>query len=145
MKQVTRIFLRNKKWEYLLVRHKWNSNWTLPGGHIEEGETIFKAIKREIKEELDLEITLLWNTLWLDIENIKEKPSPICSYKISFEKQNWKTVKKTEYIFLWVIKDENKKIKLQEDEIDEYRFFSKNEILHLENTFYQLKEILKKI
>ena len=30
--------------------------WTLPGGHVEENETINQAIIREIKEECDLDV-----------------------------------------------------------------------------------------
>jgi len=37
------------------------------------------------------------------------------------------------------------KIKIQDEEIEEYKFFTKDEILNLENTFLQIKEILKKI
>jgi len=36
-------------------------------------------------------------------------------------------------------------IKIQDEEIEEYRFFTKEEILNLDNTFIQFKEILKKI
>lgn len=30
--------------------------WSFPGGHLEFGETIFEAARREVKEETDLEI-----------------------------------------------------------------------------------------
>lgn len=143
MKQVTRTFLRNEDWKYILVRHNKKDYWTLPGGHIEEWEDIYKAIKREIKEELNLEIKILWPKLWLNIDNIKERPAPICTYKLDFEYEKGKKVKKLEYIFLSEIKSWN--IKIQDDEIEEYRFFTKDEILNLENTFFQFKEILRRI
>jgi 8-oxo-dGTP diphosphatase len=31
-------------------------SWEFPGGSVEEGESLFQAIEREIKEELDLDI-----------------------------------------------------------------------------------------
>ncbi|KPJ73099.1 hypothetical protein AMJ48_02555 [Parcubacteria bacterium DG_74_1] len=33
-------------------------SWTLPGGHVEYGETVEKAIKREIKEELGISVKI---------------------------------------------------------------------------------------
>lgn len=143
MKQVTRTFLKNDNWEYLLVRHNKKDYWTLPGWHIEEWEDIYTAIKREIKEELNLEIKILWIKIWFDIENIKEKPAPICTYKIDFVNEKWKKIKKLEYIFLSEIK--SGEIKIQDEEIEEYKFFTKEEIMWLDNTFVQFKEILRKI
>lgn len=36
--------------------HKWPGVWVMPGGYIELGETMEKALKREIKEETGLDI-----------------------------------------------------------------------------------------
>ena len=84
-----------------------------------------------------------WEKLWLELEHITEFPQPICTYKIIYNEFNWKEVKKLEYIFLTKIK--SGKIKIQEEEIDEYDFFSKEEILAIEATHLQVKEILKRI
>ena len=35
---------------------KWGSHFITPGGHVEVGETLEKALKREIMEEINLEI-----------------------------------------------------------------------------------------
>ena len=44
--------------ELLLIRHTYGrSAWTLAGGGIKKGETKEEAVKREIKEELGLDIT----------------------------------------------------------------------------------------
>ena len=39
-----------------------------------------------------------------NIDNIKERPAPICTYKLDFEYEKGKKVKKLEYIFLSEIK-----------------------------------------
>jgi phosphoglycolate phosphatase len=44
--------------EVLIVRtHKWSNLWGIPGGKTKWGETSDAALRREIKEETDLEIT----------------------------------------------------------------------------------------
>ncbi|MDD3646087.1 MAG: NUDIX hydrolase [Candidatus Gracilibacteria bacterium] len=143
MRQVVRAFLINDEQKFLFVRHKKGTNWVLPGGHIESGETVYKALKREIKEELNLEIKIHGSKMVFNIDGINEKPLPLAVYKIKYESKKYGYVKKLEYVFLAKIKSGD--IKIQEEEIDEYRFFSKEEILKLENTFEQLKDIVKTI
>jgi len=41
---------------FLMKSPKWKEKYIIPGGHIELGETIKQALKREIKEETNLEI-----------------------------------------------------------------------------------------
>lgn len=52
---VTGAIVRKKNGEILFARSpKWSNKWTLPGGHIEPGETIIEAAWREAKEETGL-------------------------------------------------------------------------------------------
>jgi nucleoside triphosphatase len=47
----------NPKGEIFLMRsHKWRHKYVIPGGHIELGESIEQALRREIREETGLEI-----------------------------------------------------------------------------------------
>lgn len=41
---------------FLMRSHKWRGKWVVPGGHIELGETMEQALRREIREETNLEI-----------------------------------------------------------------------------------------
>jgi len=41
---------------FLMKSHKWRDKYQVPGGHIELGEPMEKALHREIKEETNLEI-----------------------------------------------------------------------------------------
>ncbi len=50
--------------------------WEIPGGAVEFGETIEESLKREIKEELDIEIEV--------IEMLQ-----LCNHIIPDEKQHW--------------------------------------------------------
>ncbi len=55
----TAIIIENEKGEILFVKRKFSPKkdfWDLPGGFIEFKETAEEAIKREIKEEINLEI-----------------------------------------------------------------------------------------
>ena len=61
----------NSNDEILLVKsHKWiEKKWTVPGGHIELGETAHDAIIREVKEETNLD-ELWYNDLVAKISQI---------------------------------------------------------------------------
>jgi mutator protein MutT len=48
----------NEKNEILIQRRKQENAWGLPGGAMELGESVEEALRREIKEETGLEITI---------------------------------------------------------------------------------------
>lgn len=50
----------NSEGKILLAKsHKWFDKYTLPGGHIELGETMEEALKREVKEEVGLDVEVV--------------------------------------------------------------------------------------
>jgi len=50
------IIVRKNK---ILIAKRKEGKWEFPGGKVEEGENIEECLKREIKEELDIEIKIL--------------------------------------------------------------------------------------
>ncbi|MFF2591437.1 NUDIX domain-containing protein [Peribacillus butanolivorans] len=52
-------YITNEKGEALLVKTYWRADtWELPGGAVDEGETLDSALRREIFEETGIEVTL---------------------------------------------------------------------------------------
>lgn len=146
MRQVARALLRNDEGKYLLTMHHKSDSWTTPGGHIDEGEPIHKALKREIKEEFNMKIRFIGETHELGLEYITELPTPVANYKIHYKSKKFGKVKKWEFIFHCELKSwEIEKIKIQEDEIKKYHWFTPEEIMELENIFPQIPKLLEKI
>jgi len=129
-----------------MVMHHKSDTWTTPGGHIDEGEPIHKAIKREIKEEFNMKIKFLGELNNLGLDYITELPTPLANYKIHYKSKKFGKVKKWEFIFHCEVKKwEIEKIKIQEDEIKKYHWFGPEEIMQLENIFPQIPLLLKKV
>jgi len=143
MRKTVRCLLKDKDWNFLLVKHPESNFWTLPWWHLEAWENLINALKREIKEEFNFDINVFWKKIWLEVENIFEFPNPITSYKIHYISNKYWYTEKIEYIFLaeiiwW-------KIKVQRDEIDDFSFYSKKEILNLKKTHKQIKQIVSSL
>jgi ADP-ribose pyrophosphatase YjhB (NUDIX family) len=63
----------NARGEALMIRtHKWSGLWGIPGGKIKRGETAVAALRRELKEETNLNITGIEFVLVQDCINSKE-------------------------------------------------------------------------
>lgn len=144
MRQVVRALLRNDEWKYLLVMHHKSDTWTLPGGHVDKGEAIHKALKREIKEEFNIKMRFLWDKDDFDTEHIKSMALPIAMYKIYYHSTQFGNVKKCEYIFHAETKS-TESLKTQDDEIKKYQWCSPEDILKIENIYPQIPKLLHKV
>jgi len=146
MRQVVRALLKNEEWKYLLVQHHKSDIWTLPGGHVDEWETLHQAMKREIKEEFNLKMKFLGAKDDFELENIKSQVLPLAMYKIYYNSKKFWEVKKCEYIFHAEVKQESMpKFKIQEKEIKDYWWFEVREIIKMESIFPQIPKLFSKI
>ncbi len=94
----------NKDGKILLTKsHKWFDKFTLPGGHIEVGETMEEAVKREVKEEVGLDVEVVEFLLMQEA---------------IFAKEFWK--KKHFIFFDYFCKVADQQVKLDNDELQDY-------------------------
>ncbi|RLE67988.1 MAG: ADP-ribose pyrophosphatase [Thermoprotei archaeon] len=107
----------------LIKSHKWRNKYVIPGGHIELGEKIEEALKREVKEETGL-----------DIYDIKF----ICFQEFIFDKAFWK---RRHFIFLdFACKTDSTEVKLN-SEGQEFVWVTLDEALKLDIEPYTRKTI----
>lgn len=105
--------IRNKEWRFLLSKENtWY--WDFPGGGIDHGEQVFTALRREIKEEM-----------WLNITHINRKPIDFCIARSS--PINNKTPK-PRWLIIYEVEVENLNF-TQSDECMEIWFFTTDEAL----------------
>lgn len=69
---------KNQEGKYLVLevnpvhfRVKQNSHWDIPGGRIEEGESVDTTLRREVKEELGIDISSKPEFFTAVVSNIK--------------------------------------------------------------------------
>lgn len=117
-------YILNKDNKIFLV-HKRNSNtWDFPGGGIDEGETSEEAINREILEELSTnnfeilhKVSFTYSYDWPDSEIEK-----------NFNKTGLRRRGQEQTHFILRFKGNDDEIKLQDNELLEFRWFSAKEL-----------------
>lgn len=104
----------NPKGEMFLMKsHKWKNKYVIPGGHIELGEKMEEALKREISEETGMKIY---------------DAKPLHYIEFIYDKAFWK---KRHFIFFdFAAKTKSKKVRLN-DEAQEYIWVKPKEALRL--------------
>jgi nucleoside triphosphatase len=94
----------NRQGKILLTKsHKWFDKYTLPGGHIEVGETMNEAVAREVKEEVGLDV---------------EVAEMLLMQEAIFAVEFWK--RKHFIFFDFLCKSKDQQVKLDGRELQEY-------------------------
>ncbi len=126
---VVGVFIQNKKGEIVLFKsRKWNNIWVPPGGHIDYGEKIEDAARREVKEEVGIDVK--------DVKLIRFGElieSPAFNRKAHF----------VSFHFLCTI--ENDEFELDNDELSDYKWFSIEELLESDEVDEWTKESVRQI
>lgn len=104
-------FIVNKKGEILFVKsYEWKELWHIPGGHVETGERIVDALRREVMEEVGLKV----------------RPTRLLSIQEAlFPKAN--KGKKHLIYFDFLCEAETSNVKIDRKEIKEYKWFKPSE------------------
>lgn len=83
--EVAKVLVQNKKDKFLVLQksenYDWKAGkWELPGGKIESqlGEDRLDAAKREVKDEVDLELKSLVDVVRIEIEEFNDKYDVNC-------------------------------------------------------------------
>ncbi len=145
MKPVVRAFLFNSEGQILLVQHKPNTPWVLPGGHVENGESLHDAMIREIREEFSIQAQFFEvdrdEILHHRGKKLNHYSLPIAIYNLEYTNTEGKDKSRTEYIFLMetahsplegsakrgVVAPNN--LTIQTEEIHAYKWFEVEDIL----------------
>lgn len=124
-----RCYLMDDADRVLLVKHASEQPWVLPWWHIEEWETIYECLEREIHEELWLWITIIWAENVISSHSVAPLPLPISIHKVSYEHRERWPIQKMEYIFFARMSGEVTNI--QKEEIYDYTRVEVDDLLEM--------------
>ncbi len=101
MEITARAFLFDEDERILLVKHAAGQPWVLPGGHLDEDDEgdIYTCLKREIAEEVGLEVTIIGSETKFSDRNVSALPLPVSIHRVKYEHRNRGQIERIEYWF----------------------------------------------
>lgn len=121
---VTGVFAFNERDEILLVKGPKFVEWVIPGGHVEHGEMLQRAVERELYEET----------------GIKAKPKFFGAGEDLKKKINGK---ERHFVFLdYAVRVKSPKLRLQESELNEALWMPWRKALKLKEVGRTVREAL---
>jgi len=126
---VVGVFIQNKKGEIALFKSsKWENKWMPPGGHVQYGEKLEDAVKRETKEEAGVQVDQIKLIRFGELIN------------------DPKFYRKAHLIFFhFLCRLKSAELKIDNQEIIDYRWFSVDQILKSKEVGIRTKESIQKI
>ncbi|MBD3202994.1 NUDIX domain-containing protein [Candidatus Woesearchaeota archaeon] len=123
----TGALILNKKDKILLIKSsKWNDKYIIPGGHVKYKESLRDAVKREVREETNLDIKII------DLIECNEYILPE-----EFERE-------AHFIFIsYLCRAKNKKIILDKREGQEYIWISPEKAILMKNINFSSKRLIQ--
>lgn len=109
------VVLTNDQKEILIVKPNYRDYWNLPGGVVEENESPLDGALREVSEETDLNLDKLEVSL-LGVQYIPAH-GPVFKEFLAFLFDGGT-----------LSKEQCSRIKIQEDELDDYKFIKESEL-----------------
>lgn len=103
-----KVLVEDENGAYLLVRQKYQSYWSLPGGGVESGESSRSAAVREVQEETGVRIL----------------PEDSKLFSVYFSKREYKS----DHILLFVSKSAGRQVLESDFEIEEVAWFRAEEL-----------------
>ncbi len=128
----------------LLVKHSRDWLRVLPGGHAEEGETIYQALEREINEELAMPISIIGSENTFSDRYIAPMPLPISIHKVKYEHPKRGKIEKLEFFFF--ARAQGPIGEQEKEEIVDCQRISQEDFLAMDpngETYRQMQEILE--
>jgi ADP-ribose pyrophosphatase YjhB (NUDIX family) len=118
---VTAFIFHDKK--LLIIKHKKTGKWLHVGGHVEKNETLDEALHREIKEEVNLDVTFLeeYNHS-KSSEDFKELPRPFYIHA-----KNYGNHRKMSFDFL-CIAEKIDELRIQDEELEDFKWLTHEEV-----------------
>ncbi len=111
----------------ILLEKSSNSSigWKLPGGHVEPFEEPHIAVKREVREELGVEINFISKPLFPTEELHESLPTPFASYRHTLENDGTTKTKHKNICFAYLVSSDAEPKPLEGQEL---KWFTNKEI-----------------
>ncbi len=115
----------NRKGQMLIVRsHKWGDRYTIAGGHVEVGERLEDALRREIREEVGLEI---------------EEVRFLMTQEAIFSREFWE---RRHFVFFdYVCRCRNEKVRVDGEEIQSFKWVQPEKALKMKLDSFTAKMV----